>query len=180
MQLDRIVVLGVLAFSVYLAWGYFRGGARGIPLYGISLVVVASLLGAAGAELLGLSGAVEALNLAAIALSTAALASSPGLWEDQLRTDLQRTRLFQAMRPEDFLSWQGWLKGVDRLGATRAALAYLSVFAVATGGDLVVQWLARPGTDSGLFLIALVAPCLFGSLSALWLYRGARRLIPGA
>lgn len=180
MELGQIVVLGVLAYSIYAGWSYSRGSARGVPLYAISLVVVASLLGAAAAQALELERTVEVLNVTAIALSLAALASSPGLWEEQIRTDLERTRLYQPIQPRDFLSWRGWLKLVDRLGAVRAALAYLGVFGVALLAELVAAALQRPRGEGPFLFIALLAPCLFGLLSTMWVFRGARRLIPGA
>ena len=180
MSPGQVLILGVLGFSLYLAWRYSRGGGGAIRLYVVSVAVALSLLGAAGAEVLDLAGAVEALNVTAIALSLAAMTSGPSLWEEQLGGDLRRTRIYQAFHPRDFLSWEGWLKLVDRVGATRASLAYLAIFAIAVAGEVVVTRDRRGVSEGQFFYVALLAPGLFAVLSTLWIHQGARRLIPGA
>jgi hypothetical protein len=181
MNPGQVLILGVLGFSVYLGWRYSRGGGAGsLPLYVVSVVVVLSLLGAAGAEALDLAGAVEALNVTAIALSLAAMTSGPGLWEEAIRGDLQRTRLYHAIRLRDFLSWVGWLKLVDRAGATRAALTYLGIFGIAVASEILVARDRRLASEGQFFYVALAAPGLFAVLSTIWIHQGARRVIPGA
>ncbi len=180
MSPGQILILGVLSFSVYLGWRYSRGGGGAIPLYVVSLSVIGSLFGAAGAETLELAAAVEALTVTAIALSLAALTSGPSLWEEQIGRDLQRTRLYHAIRLRDFLSWGGWLKLVDRAGGARASLAYLGLFAVALTSQAVLARARRVASEEQFLYVALAAPVLFALVSTLWIYRSARRLIPDA
>lgn len=180
MSPGQILILGVLGGSIYLGWRYSRGGGAALPLYVVSVAIIFSLVGAAGAEALDLLGAVEALNVTAIALSLAAMTSGPALWEEEIGADLQRTRLYHTFRLTDFLSWEGWLKLVDRAGATRAALTYLGIFAIAMAGEILVARDRRLAAEGQFFYVALAAPGLFALLSTIWIHRGARRLIPGA
>lgn len=176
----NLVVLAVLVFSIYLGWSLSRGYARGIRLYAIAAVVALSLLGAAAAQALGVPGLVESLNVVALALSLGALPSSPALWEDQVRADLNSARLYQPMLPADVLSWKAWLKVVNRLGARGAALCYLGIFIVALLLDLVALLSATQTVDRAFALAPLSAPGLLAVLSTVWLYRAARRLVPNA
>ena len=180
MDPGRAVVLAVIAFAIFLGWRFSRGGSGGVPVYVVAAVVLGSLVGAAVAELLQAERAAEALNVVAISLSLAALAGSEGLWVEQMRADLERTRLYHVVHLEDFLSWRGWLKLVDRVGALRGALCYLALFAVAMAMAVLADWYGRPEADRGFAFIALVFPLLFALLSTRWIYHGARRLIPGA
>lgn len=185
MQPGQIIVLLVLLFSVFLGWVLYRGRTAGVRLYLVAVAVAASLLLGSLAQVLDARGAAEVLNLTAIALSLAALPSHPGLWEDQIRADLERTRLYQRWRAADALSWRGWLKLVDRVGARAAALAYLAVFAVAVLAA-VLSALVEPSVGRGssertsYTVLATLGPTLFAVLSTMWIYRSARRLVPGA
>ena len=176
----QIVVLIVLLFSVFLGWSLWRGHTRWVRLYLIAAGVPLALIGAALCHALGAPSLVEALNVAALSLSIGALPGSPSMWEDQVRTDLQATRLYRALEPKDVLSWKAWLKVVDRIGAFRGALAYLAIYVVALALALAASFGSPARVDPGFALAPLTAPGLFGSLSTVWLYRAARRLIPGS
>jgi hypothetical protein len=174
-----VLVIAILMFAIYVGWGYMSGRRGRVPLYVVALIVGISMFGAALAQLVQQSGAAEAFNVACIALSLAALASPPALWEVQLREDWERARLYQSLKGSDLVSWRAWLKLVDRLGARGAALAYFGVFCVGVGLELLVLGITQPSTAFFLML-ALTAPVLFGAVSATWIYRGVRRVMPGA
>ncbi len=179
MEPGRVVVIAVLMLAVYVCFS-FMGGRKGrIRLYVLSLIVALCLFGAGVAQLTGLVGVVEMLNVACITLSLAALVSTPPLWEEQLRDDLEHARVYQSMRLRDFASWRGWLKLVDRIGARKATLVYFSVFVLGVVVQVFVFGLAQPDLQP-FVLLALLAPFLFAALSALWIYRGVRRVMPGA
>ena len=184
MQPGQIIILVVLLFSVFLGWMLYRGRTAGIKLYFVAVAVAASLLVGSFAQILDARSVAEVLNLTAIALSLAALPSHPGLWEDQIRADLERTRLYQRWRLADALSWRAWLKLVDRVGARAAALAYLGLFAVAVLAAVVSVLLessvARGPERTSYAVLATLGPALFAVLSTMWIYRSARRLVPGA
>jgi len=177
---SRIVTVLILAFALYAGWSFLHGGRGRVSLYAVAACIAVSLFGALPAAALRMRGAVEALTLAAISLSLAALASTPGLWEAQLRAAREHARVYQRFRPRDFLSWRGWLKVVDRIGARSAAMGYFGVFALGTVGQLLVAWLSEPQVDRPFFLVALLAPLLFSVVSAIWVYRAVRRVLPGA
>ncbi|MPZ15477.1 MAG: hypothetical protein GEU73_13830 [Chloroflexi bacterium] len=179
-DLARIPVLVVLSFAVYLGWSYYRGRSGHVPLYAVSTTVAGALVGGVIVQAFRLGGAVEVLNLAAIAFSVAALASHPRLWEEQIGADLQRTHLYQRLRLADVWSWQAWLKLVDRFGAGGAALAYAGVFVVAVGAAALSLSSTVSRSELAVTLLPLGLPALFGILSTLWIYRGARRLVPDA
>jgi len=179
MDPSRIPVLVVLAFSLYVGWTYLSGRRGRIPIYAMALTVAVSLVCGAVAQLLHAGLLVEVLNLATISLSLAALASTPALWEVELRRDYDRTRLYQAVTSRDFASWAGWLKIADRVGGAKAALCYVAVFGVGTALQLLAWGLTDPAQE--LFvLLALLAPLLFAVLSSAWLYRAVRRVMPRA
>ena len=179
MQPGQIVVLLVLAFAIFFAWSVSRGRTAGVPLYAVCVVIAATLLAGGVAQLFNAEGAIEALNVTAIALSLAALPSHPVLWEEQMKADLQRIRLVQPLRARDLLSWRGWLKLVDRIGARRAAIVYLGIYAVAIAIALGAT-LGAPTERTIYTTLASLAPAVFAVMSTTWVYRGARRLVPGA
>jgi hypothetical protein len=180
MQPGQIFVLIVLVFALFLAWSLSRGHTVGVPLYGLAPAIAAALLVGSVAQLLNADGVVEALNMTAIALALAALPAHPTLWEEQMQADLRRMRLVQPLRPGDLLSWRGWLKLVDRIGARRAALVYFGIQLIAIAAALAATY-AAPGSDRPLYTtFAVLAPALFAVLTTTWVYRGARRLVPGA
>jgi hypothetical protein len=176
----QIVVLLVLLFSVFLGWSLWRGHTRWVRLYVIATGVPLALLGAALCHALGAPSLVEALNVAALSLSIAALPGSPAMWEEQVRADLQATRLYRPLEPKDALSWKAWLKVVDRIGALRGALAYLAIYVIALALAIATSFGTPSRVDPGFALAPFTAPGLFASLSTVWLYRAARRLIPGS
>jgi hypothetical protein len=180
-DLARIPVLLVLLFAVYVAWGFMSGRRGRVPAYVVSAIIAISLLGAAAAQLVGLPGASEALDVTWFAMSLAALASPrrPSMWELQLRDDWEHARIYQPLKLADFRSWRGWLKLVDRIGARPAAAVYLGLFVAGLACRAVVWSVARASFEPFL-LLALLAPFLFGAFSALWLYRGVRSVMPGA
>jgi len=176
----QIIVLVVLCAAVYLCWNLLQGRTGGVPLYAVVLLVPLALLGAALATAAGARSAVETLNVLALALSLAALPASPGLWEREIGADLARTHLYQAVHPRDLLSWRAWLKLVDRQGARRAVLIYLGTYLVLIGLALGAVALPVPTEDRGFGALSLAPPILFALFSALWIYQGTRRLVPGA
>jgi hypothetical protein len=180
MQPQQIFVLAVLLFAVFLAWSLSRGHTVGVPLYVLSIVIAAALLAGSIAQLLNVDTVVEALNVTAIALALAALPAHPTLWQEQMEADLRRIRLVQPLRAGDLLSWRGWLKLVDRIGARRAAFVYFSMFAIAIGAALVATSAVHSADRTIYTTLAALAPALFAVLSTMWIYRGARRLVPGA
>ncbi len=180
MQPGQILVLLVLVFAIFLAWSLSRGRTAGVPLYALCVVIAASLLGGSIAQLLNAEGAVEALNVTAIALSLAALPSHSTLWEEQMRADLRRIKLVQTLHARDLLSWRGWLKLVDRIGARRAAAVYLGIYVVALGAALGATIVGHSVERTIYTTLAGLVPAVFAVLSTTWIYRGARRLVPGA
>jgi hypothetical protein len=180
MQPAQIFVLAVLLFALVLGWSLSHGHTAGVSLYLLALVIPLSLLAGSVAQLAGVNGAVEALNVIAIALSLAALPSHPTLWEEQMRVDLRKTRLVQPVSAGDLVSWRAWLKLVDRVGARRAQLLYLGLYAVAILAALAASVVGAPGDRTIYTTLAVLAPAVFGLLSAMWVYRGARALVPGA
>jgi len=180
MQPGQILVLVVLLFALVLGWSISHGHSAGIPLYVLALVIPVALLGGAIAQFLNADAAVESLNVIAIALSLAALPSHSSLWQEQMQADLRRMRLVHPLRGRDLLSWRGWLKLVDRAGARRAALLYFGIYVVAIGAALGSTFVG-PTSDRTIYTtLAVLAPALFAVLSTVWIYQGARRLVPGA
>ncbi len=175
-----IATLAILVVAVYLAWRVMKGSLGGIPLYPLVIAIPISLFGVAIAALLRNRPLVEVLTVAAVALSLALLPASPRLWEDELNSDLKRTRVFQVVRAGDALSWRAWLKLVDRIGAGRAALVFLAVDLVAIGCALPALLTLSAEVPPGFALVTLLTPSLFALLGSYWLYRAARRLVPGA
>lgn len=180
MQPTQVIVLAVLAFAIYLAWNVFRSRTGGIPLYLVCVAIAASLVGSAAAQLTDLNAAIEPLNVIAVALSLAAMPAPFNLWEQQMARDLQRTRVYGSLRPADLLTWRAMLKLVDRLGARGAALVYLGGFTVALLLPLAATIRSQPADAGLLVAVTIGVPAAFALLSALWVYRGARRLVPGA
>ena len=180
MDVALLFILVILALALVLGWSHWHGASGPVGLYPITAAILLSLCGAALAEAAGLPRHVELLNVSAIALSLAALPSGAALWESQLRRDFERTRVYHAFRPDDWLTWRGWLKLVDRLGARAAALLYLAAFGLGLAAEVAATLPSRPAPDRDLALLALSAPLLFALFSAFWVYRGATRLIPGA
>jgi hypothetical protein len=175
----NIVILVVIVLATIFCWAFWTG-KRWIRLYFLVLSVLVGLIAAAVSQALNLASVVEPANVVAIAFSFAASAAGPGLWRDEIRQDLERGgRLYSAISPADFLSWWGVLKLVDRLGARGAALAYLVPLVVALGAALVLQPLGVAG-DRVPFLIALSPVAVFSLLSTWYVYRAARRLVPGS
>jgi hypothetical protein len=180
MQPGQILVLVVLLFALVLGWSVSHGHSAGIPLYVLALVIPVALLAGAAAQLLNADAAVEAFNVIAIAFALAVLPSHPSLWQEQMQADLRRMRLVQPLDGRDLLSWRGWLKLVDRAGARRAALAYFAIYVVAIAAALGSTFVG-PTSDRTIYTtLAVLAPALFAVLSTIWIYQGARRLVPGA
>jgi hypothetical protein len=179
-RLGDIVTLIILVVALYFSWRVSKGSSGGIPLYALVIAVPLCLFGVALATLLGSRPIVEVLMVAAVALSLALLPATPRLWEDELRADLKDTRVFQVIHAGDALSWRAWLKLVDRIGAGRAALAFLVLEIVAILCALPALLAMSAGIPLGFVLAALFFPGLYAMLSTLWFYRAARRVVPGA
>ena len=176
----QVAILLILAVAVYLCWNLLRGRTGGIRLYWVAALVPLALLSAGIAQAVNLSGAAEVLNLTAIGFALAALPAGPELWASQMADDLRRTRLFQPLRGEDLLTWSGWLKLVDRMGARRAASVYLGASLLALAAAAFSFFLSRPGNEPVYGLLSLVPVALFAVLCTAWIYRGARRLVAGS
>ena len=180
MQPGQVIVLAILALAIYLAWNVFRGRTGGIPLYLVCVAIAASLLGSAAAQLMALAAAIEPLNVLTVSLSLAAMSAPFSLWEQQMARDLQSTRVYGSLRPADLLTWRAMLKLVDRAGARGAALIYLGGFALAVVVALAATVRAQPADAILLVAVTIGVPAAFALLSAFWIYRSARRLVPGA
>jgi hypothetical protein len=176
----QIAVLVVLALSVYLCWNLLRGRTGGVRLYWVAVVVPFALLAAGVAQALRLDGAVEVLNVASIALALAALPAGSQLWQTQMAEDLKRTHLIQPFHAGDLLTWSGWLKLVDRIGAPRAAISYLaaSVLGLVAAGLSFV--LARPGDAPVYGLLSLIPVGIFVAMATRCMFRSARQLVAGS
>lgn len=180
MNLNQWLILGIIAFATLVAWNLWRGQTGILKLYLLSLLVLAALVLAAVAQTLDAPGLTETANSVAIFFSLAGCTTRPGLWQQEIGADLRETHIYDPLRPGDLVSWRGWLKAVDRCGAAWAALAYLLAYAIAL---LAVGLTIRPpgpASDRGAFLLALAPIALFALLSSWYIYRGARRLVPGA
>lgn len=180
MRAGDIVILIILVVALYFAWRVSRGSAGEVPLYALVITVPLCLFGVAIAALLGRTPIVEVLMLAAVAFSLAVLPATPRLWEEKLRADLADTRVYQVFRAGDALSWRAWLKLVDRIGALRAALAFLGFEVAAILSAFPALMAMSAGVPTGFILAALAFPSLYALLATLWLYRAARRIVPGA
>ena len=179
MQPGQIFVLVVLLFALVLGWSLSHGHSAGVPLYALALVIPLALLAGSVAQLVGVLAVVEALNVVAIALALAALPSHPSLWHEQMQADLKKIRLIQPVAGRDLLSWSGWLKLVDRVGARRATLLYFALYAIAIAAALLATF-GAPSERTIYTTLAVLAPAVFGLMSTMWIYRGARALVPGA
>ncbi|MSQ24409.1 MAG: hypothetical protein EXR58_07670 [Chloroflexi bacterium] len=179
---SQAVILVILGLATLLGWNFWRGRTGILPLYYVSVVILVALVIATGSQVLQLSGFIEPANAAAIYIALSACATNPTMWRQEVSKDLERTRLYAALRPRDFLSWRGWLKVVDRIGAVRAVLVYLALFLAGLVGTALT---AQPTTvslapDRAPYVLVLAPVVLFALLSAWYLYLAARRLVPGA
>lgn len=180
MNVSQWLILGIIGFATLVSWNLWRGRTGILKLYLLSLLVLAALIVAAAAQALGAAGLTETANVVAIVFSVAGCATSPGLWQQEMRADLQAMQLYRPLAVGDLASWRGWLKAVDRLGAAWAALGYLLVFCAALAAAGATIRPPGPIPDRGPFLLALAPTALFALLSSWYIYRGARRLVPGA
>lgn len=180
MSVQQIATLAVIGFAILVAWNLWRGTTGFIHLYVLSVLVLLALVSAMVAQVFDLRPVIEPANLAAIALSLAGCASSPRLWQEEMEGDLKDTELYRPLAPSDWFSWRGWLKAVDRIGAGAAALAYLGLFGVVIAGVALTVQPVGPAADRGPSLFALAPAAVFAGLSTWYLYRGVRRLVPGA
>lgn len=179
-NVKTIAMLVVIGSATIVGWSFWRGHKL-MKLYLLSATVLVGLVLATVAQIVAIDGLAEAANGAAIAFAFAGACTAPSLWRDEIRQDMDRMPgvigLFEA---RDFLSWKGFLKLVDRIGARGAALSYLVPFAVLL--TLVELTIRPPGPDfdRGFYLIAFAPVVIFAFLSAWYVYRAARRLVPGA
>jgi hypothetical protein len=170
----------VLAVATFLCWSFWSG-KRTIPLYALALTALVGLLLASLCQLLNISVLVEPANALAIGFSFAGCAAGPSLWRDEMRKDLEKApRLYAPLTTQDLRSWQGMLKLVERMGALKAALVYLAPWVV---GLAVLELTLRPSGplfDRTFVWVAHAPIAAFALLSAWYLYRASRRLVPGA
>jgi hypothetical protein len=191
-------MLALAGVASVLGWSYMRGKARWVSLWGLCLVVLASLVGAAACQAAaatdvgdqpisvkeaqerwraGFSAASDVLNVAALVLALAGLAAGPQLWEDQMRAAGEsRRKRVSRFEPRDVLSWRVWGEIVRGIGAERSALLWLALFVAAWGANVAAAWATRPPDDRAYLLAALAAPAAFGILSTFWMYRGVKRV----
>jgi hypothetical protein len=175
-----IATLIILVVALYFAWRIAKGSNGGVPLYALAIGVPLCLFGVALAALVGNTPIVELLTVTAVAFSLALTVATPRFWEDELRADLEKTRVFQTLRAQDALSWTAWLKLVDRIGAARSALLFLLLEIVAMACAFPALLAVSAGIPVGFVLLTFAIPSLYAGLAAFWLYRAARRLVPGA
>jgi hypothetical protein len=180
MRPGDVATLIILVIALYFAWRVAKGSSGGVPLYALVISVPLCLFVVALGALLGRGPIVEVFMVAAVAFSLALLPAHPRLWEEELQADLKETRVFQVMHAGDALSWRGWLKLVDRIGAGRTALAFLALEVVAILCALPALLAMSGDIPIGFVLAALFFPGLYAALSSLWFYRAARRLVPGS
>ena len=179
MSVEQIVKLVVIGFAIVLAWNLWRGQAT-IHLYFLCVLVLLALATAAMAQILDLMPVIEPASLAAIGLSLAGCTGGSVLWQQEMRRDLEGTQLYRPLLATDLLSWRGWLKAVDRIGAGPAAVSYLALFALAIAGVALTVLPSGPAGDRTAAVVSLAPTAFFAVLSAWYLYRGVRHLVPGA
>lgn len=176
---NTITSLVIVGVASAVAWSLWRG-ATFVRLYVLVLLILGGLIVATVSQLLGIAGVAEGASLFVIGFSFAGWASNPDLWRTELRRDLDRTVLYARFRPRDLRSWEAWLKLVDRIGARYAALVYLAVVTMGITIAAATVPAAATGADRTPMVLALAPVVFFALLSAWHLYRGARRLVPGA
>lgn len=179
MRTEDIVRLAVIGIAIFLAWNLWRGRAL-VPLYYLSLLVLVSLVASLVAQVEALTLAIEPANVAAIAFALAGCTGGSALWEQEMGRDLEGIRVYAPFTFSDLLSWRGALKVVDRIGAGPAVLTYLLVFGLAIAGVALTVHPVGPFADRTALVLSLAPTGLFAVLSAWYLYRGVRRLVPGA
>jgi hypothetical protein len=172
--------VAVLGMATFLCWSFWSG-KRTIPLYALSLIALIGLLLAAVTQFLQITTLLEPANALAIGFSFAGCAAGPSLWQDEIRQDLEKApRLYAAFTSRDLLSWRGLLKLVDRMGSLRTALVYLLPW---VAGLAALETTLRPSGplfDRTFVWLAHAPIAAFALLSAWYLYRATRRLVPGA
>jgi hypothetical protein len=179
MRPEDIVRLAVIGVAIFLAWNLWRGRAL-VPLYYMTWAVLVSLLASFIVQLEDFSAAIDLANIAAISLALAACTGSSALWQQEIGRDLEGTRVYAPFAFSDLRSWRGVLKAVDRIGAGPTALIYFLIFALAIAAVAVTVRPVGPAADRTAFVLSLAPTLLFAVLSAWYLYRGTRRLVPGA
>ena len=179
MRPEDIVRLAVIGVAIFLAWNLWRGRAL-IPLYYMCGLVLVSLVASFIVQVENFGAAIDPANIAAISFALAACAGSSTLWQQEIGRDLEGTKVYAPFALADLRSWRALLKTVDRIGAGPAALIYLLVYAIAIAAVAATVRPVGPGADRAAFVFSLAPTALFALLSTWYLYRGARRLVPGA
>ena len=174
-----IVRLSVIGVAIFLAWNLWRGRAL-VPLYYVSLLVLVSLVASFVVQFVGVTAAIEPANIAAIALALVGCTGGGAIWEQEIGGALAGMRVYTPFAVRDLLSWRWVMKGVDRIGAGPTALVYLLVFGAAIAAVALTVQPVGPSTDRTALVLSLAPTALFAVLSAWYVYRGARHLVPGA
>src|SRR5437870_2343470 len=105
MKPPDLAILIIIALATFLCWSFWTGH-RSVRLYFLPLVVLAGLIVATAAQLLGLSTLAEPANVVAIAFSFAGCSAGPAMWREEIRKDLEKTpRLYAPFAAADMLSW---------------------------------------------------------------------------
>jgi hypothetical protein len=168
-----IALATIIGYTVWRGVGLFR-------LYWLVALLLGALAVATVGQLLQLAPVMEPANLVAIAFSCAGLASSPTLWRDEIRKNMEGLVIYGPFEARDLLSWRAWLRLVDRQGARSAALIYLGIFTIAIAAAASTVQPSNPSGDRMALVLSLAPVAVFAVLSSYYLYRGARRLVPGA
>lgn len=179
MSLAQISILIIIGTATVVGWSLLRGATL-FRLYWLALLVLAGLIVAAAGQIMAVRSVAETAILFAITFSFAGWASSPTLWRNELRRDLESTVLYARFEPRDLRSWRAWLKLVDRWGAATASLAYVAILLAPLAAAAATVQPTGPANERTPMMLALVPVAIFALLSAWYLYRGARRLVPGA
>ncbi len=170
----------VLALATFFGWSFWSG-KQTIPLYLLSLTALIGVALAGVSQALQLTNLIESANTVAIAFSFAGCAAGPTLWRQEIERDLERTpRLYSAFAFRDFLSWQGVLKLADRYGPRDAGLIYLAPWATLLAVLELTTTPSGPLFDRTYLWLAHAPIAIFALLSAWYVYRSLRRLVPKA
>src|SRR5713226_3101 len=102
MRIEDIVRLGVIGVAIFLAWSLWRGRAV-IPLYGISWLVLISLVASFVAQVENLSAAIEPANIAAIAFALTGCVGAGVMWQQEIGRVLEGTRVYGPFALSDVL-----------------------------------------------------------------------------
>ena len=179
MDPKEIASLVIIALATILGYTLWRNLAW-FRVYWLVILLLGALLVATIGQLLQANLITEPANLVAIAFACAGLASSPTLWRNEMKANMESLVIYGPFQGRDLLSWRAWLKIVDRQGARAAALIYLGIFGIVLAAAASTVQPSTPTGDRMALVLSLAPVAAFALLSSSYLYRAARRLVPGA